>query len=110
VLAYQETPSGPDFAVRWPAPEVPSRYGEPVPSELTDAHVVSRVPVYRRTGEHWLVPVVGDGQDFLPPVLLWWVMLFGLSLLARYEPAAWRAALDLDRRPMRGACSHGVTG
>jgi hypothetical protein len=25
---------------------------------------------------------------------------FGLSLLARYEPAAWRAALDLDASPI----------
>jgi hypothetical protein len=27
---------------------------------------------------------------------MWWVLLHGLSLLARYEPAAWRSALDLD--------------
>jgi hypothetical protein len=35
----------------------------------------------------------------LPPLLLWWALLFGLSLLARYQPAAWRAALDLDHSP-----------
>jgi hypothetical protein len=28
------------------------------------------------------------------------VLLHGLSLLARYEPAAWRAALDPDTSPI----------
>ncbi len=35
-------------------------------------------------------------------MLLWWVLLFGLSLLARYDPAVWRAALDLDQSPVAG--------
>lgn len=30
------------------------------------------------------------------PLLLWWALLLGLSSLARYEPAAWTAAIDLD--------------
>jgi len=29
----------------------------------------------------------------------WWILIFGLSVLARHEPAAWRSALDLDRSP-----------
>jgi hypothetical protein len=63
-------------------------------------HVHNRAPEYRSGKERWLTPVVGDGSDWLPPVLLWWILLFGLSLLARYEPAAWRAALDLDQSPI----------
>ena len=31
------------------------------------------------------------------PLMLWWALLYGLSSLARYEPATWTAALDLDR-------------
>lgn len=27
---------------------------------------------------------------------MWWALLFGLSMLARYEPAGWNAMLDLD--------------
>ncbi len=27
-------------------------------------------------------------------ILLWWALIFALSLLARYEPVAWQAALD----------------
>jgi YaaC-like protein len=30
------------------------------------------------------------------PLLLWWALLLGLSSLARYHPAAWTAAIDLD--------------
>jgi hypothetical protein len=29
--------------------------------------------------------------------MLWWALLLGLSSLARYEPAAWTRALDLDQ-------------
>jgi hypothetical protein len=37
------------------------------------------------------------GAEALWPLMLWWALLYGLSVLARYEPAAWTAALDLDR-------------
>jgi hypothetical protein len=30
------------------------------------------------------------------PLMLWWALLLGLSSLARYEPAAWTAAIDPD--------------
>lgn len=56
-----------------------------------------RAPAYRYEREHWLVPVVGDASDRLSPMLLWWALLFGMSLLARYEPVAWRGALDPDQ-------------
>jgi hypothetical protein len=56
-----------------------------------------QIPQYKYEREHWLLPVVGDSRDELTPLLLWWALLFGLSLLARYEPVAWRAALDPDQ-------------
>jgi hypothetical protein len=37
------------------------------------------------------------GGDSPHPLMLWWALLLGLSSYARYEPAAWTAALDLDR-------------
>jgi hypothetical protein len=42
----------------------------------------------------WLLPYVGGVA--LSPLLTWWTLLFGLSMMARYEPATWVAALDYD--------------
>ncbi|MGB7160160.1 MAG: hypothetical protein WBD40_18985 [Tepidisphaeraceae bacterium] len=36
----------------------------------------------------------------LSPLMSWWTLLFGLSMLARYEPAGWTAALALDSSPL----------
>ncbi|GIG93310.1 YaaC family protein [Plantactinospora endophytica] len=33
------------------------------------------------------------------PLMLWWALLLGLSSLARYEPASWTSAIDLDTSP-----------
>jgi hypothetical protein len=41
-----------------------------------------------------LPDIAGGPSPF--PLLLWWALLLGLSSLARYEPAAWAAAIDLD--------------
>jgi len=41
-----------------------------------------------------LPEIAGGPSPF--PLLLWWALLLGLSSLARYEPAAWTAAIDLD--------------
>jgi hypothetical protein len=66
-------------------------------SELVPPYPYARIPQRGQASHHWLVPAVGEGADRLSPLLLWWALLFGLSLLARYHPAEWRAALDLDR-------------
>lgn len=96
IIPSRRTPWGDGVPVRWPAPDVDLPPEGPPPPEYLASQVHNRVPQYRYSREHWLVPVVGDAADELPPMLLWWVLLFGLSLLARYEPAAWRAALDAD--------------
>jgi len=33
----------------------------------------------------------------LNSLMTWWALLYGLSMVARYEPGAWVSALDLDR-------------
>lgn len=51
------------------------------------------------TGEHWLRPELDDGT--LPSELMsWWALLYALSMLARYEPAAWSRALSYDGSPL----------
>jgi hypothetical protein len=93
IIPTEETPFGFGVLVKWPEP--PNEPGEQPSKEFLDSRVHVRVPEVRPR-EHWLVPSVGNGDDGLPLLLLWWALLFGLSLLARYEPVAWQAALNPD--------------
>jgi len=84
--AEQHTPFGRGYGFVW---------------ELKDAQTAvlqlhTLLPRYGSQREHWLIPAVGEGKDLLPPFLLWWILLFDLSLLARYQPAEWVAAVDPD--------------
>lgn len=54
------------------------------------------VGVDSSSGGGWLLPGVGEEKDLLPPFLLWWILLYGFSMLARYEPRRWRELLDVD--------------
>lgn len=47
-------------------------------------------------GGRWLIPRLPDESQLLSPLMLWWLLLFGLSLLARYKPALWVDALAVD--------------
>jgi hypothetical protein len=60
---------------------------------------IEQAPAHRFFQEHWLTPCVGS-SDHLTPLALWWALLFGFSILARYEPTAWGAALDPDSSPL----------
>jgi hypothetical protein len=50
-------------------------------------------PIYR-SRDRILVPRVGG--SLLSPLMLWWVLLFGLSMVARYDPEVWIAVLDIN--------------
>jgi hypothetical protein len=53
--------------------------------------------VAERVGDHWyLRPVVGAGTAATERLIRWWWLLYGLSSLARYQPAEWTQALDVD--------------
>jgi hypothetical protein len=51
-------------------------------------------PVDTYTGQRWLRPLVGGVA--LSDLMTWWALLHALSMLARYEPAAWARALAYD--------------
>jgi hypothetical protein len=53
-------------------------------------------PEYGRVEHHWLRPAVGTKKGYLAPLIAWWVLLFGLSIVARYEPAEWTKALSIN--------------
>lgn len=47
--------------------------------------------------ERWLLPATAGSDQPFEPITAWWVLLFGMSILARYDPALWSASLDLDK-------------
>ena len=98
-LQFSPTPWGPGIGVMWPRTDMQEQ-GKPSSGGPSRFYVHDRPLAYRSGEERWLIPRVGHGSDWLSPILLWWILLFGLSLLARYEPVAWRAALDLDQSPV----------
>lgn len=52
-------------------------------------------PINRYQGARLLMPTIGNG-DSLSPLMLWWILLFGLSTIARYDPELWIAALAIN--------------
>ncbi len=65
------------------------------PNVAGRAQLLDRVaPVNGDWDERWLRPAVAGAA--LTSLMTWWGLLFALSMLARYEPAGWAGALDLD--------------
>jgi hypothetical protein len=60
------------------------------------AKLAQVAPEYRRRGQRWLRPAVGTQRDYLKPLCAWWVLLYALSMAARYEPASWTNALAIN--------------
>lgn len=55
-------------------------------------------------GERWAFPLV-TGQK-LHPLVIWWAVLYAMSMLARYHPEAWALAIDVDRSPWAVPLEH----
>lgn len=53
-------------------------------------------PFNHRVGARMLLPSLAD-RDAPSALMLWWILLLGLSSIARYDPELWVAALDLNR-------------
>ncbi|HEY4896574.1 MAG TPA: hypothetical protein VII01_10840, partial [Solirubrobacteraceae bacterium] len=84
---YRELPLTPTAfrlgAVRWGSPST-----TPSVFDVT----------YSGTREHerWLLPAPPGSDQAFVPLTAWWVLLFGLSIFARYDPDLWSASLNLD--------------
>ena len=62
-------------------------------------------PEYRYCADRFLRPAIGKAKSAPPsPLMTWWLLLHGFSILARYEPGRWAKLLDLDK-PGRRCCS-----
>jgi len=56
-----------------------------------------RLTLYR--GRQLAYPVLEGRQEVMRPLLAWHAVLFGLSMLTRYEPARWTRMIDVDHSP-----------
>lgn len=50
----------------------------------------------RYDGRYVLLPALLGESRPLHPLMAWWALLYALSMLARYEPAKWRAHINVD--------------
>ncbi|HXB66415.1 MAG TPA: hypothetical protein VNV42_16240 [Solirubrobacteraceae bacterium] len=48
------------------------------------------------TFNRWLLPGAPGSDEPFVPLTAWWVLLFGLSVFARYDPGLWSSSLNLD--------------
>ncbi|WP_313816336.1 YaaC family protein [Citricoccus sp.] len=48
-------------------------------------------------GNQVILPVAGQAESVIEPIMAWWLILFDFSMLARYEPRAWTNALHIGR-------------
>lgn len=47
-------------------------------------------------GTRVILPALKGGTSTMHPLMVWWALLYALSMLARYQPEAWTALTDVD--------------
>ncbi|KFF98189.1 YaaC family protein [Streptomyces europaeiscabiei] len=50
----------------------------------------------RYTGDRYFLPVLPPMKRELHPLMAWWAVLYALSMLSRYQPAAWGSLINVD--------------
>lgn len=53
-----------------------------------------------------ILPTVGSSSQSLKPLALWWLLLYALSMLARYSPRDWSALMSLRKSPIASMIEH----
>lgn len=48
-------------------------------------------------GHGVVLPAIGGNEIPQKPLITWWLALYALSMLARYQPREWTAMIDVDR-------------
>jgi hypothetical protein len=66
---------------------------------VREAEFQKHVYEHRVREEWWLRPSLNAAGNYLGPLMTWWALLYGLSMLARYHPAEWVQALRVDQHP-----------
>ncbi|MEV7683085.1 YaaC family protein [Streptomyces sp. NPDC088341] len=75
-----------------------SEYGFNRPSEFPRNVMLRRASfVYPSLGVRAVFPAIAENIEALHPLIAWWAVLYGLSMLARYEPSSWTEAISVNR-------------
>ncbi|MDX2979311.1 YaaC family protein [Streptomyces microflavus] len=82
---------------------LPSALTLPVDQREADLEALKRATLYRGPSDAYAFPALGGMPGPVHPILAWWAALFGLSILARYEPASWAEMIDIDGSPTANA-------
>jgi hypothetical protein len=72
-------------------------FGTEFRSQFATNEEVERHFVYRDAGHNCVYPSLDEGDRPVHPIVVWWSVLFGLSMLARYGPEQWAEAIDVNR-------------
>lgn len=54
----------------------------------------------RYRGQEFIFPAVGSGAKALHPLTSWWLVLYALSMVARYSPPLWMSSLAIGSSPI----------
>lgn len=66
-------------------------------NQLRDKYVGTIGHPYGKNGTHRILyPRFGMNDAACSPIVIWWAAMFGLSVVARYEPALWVRTIDVD--------------
>jgi len=66
-------------------------------------------PEYRRPDRRWLRPAVVPDYPPPSPLMTWWIILYALSMAARYDPVSWVRSLEVDSSPIAVLLSRCMT-
>ncbi|MEV8611570.1 hypothetical protein AB0383_27200 [Amycolatopsis sp. NPDC051373] len=77
-----------------------------LPGDLREAASRLLATKYRGPSDLWVFPKLGAMTGPIHPLLTWWVILFALSIMTRYEPDHWSRMITIDQSPDANAIEH----
>ena len=88
------TPNG--SAQDWPGPNMALSLRWRKPDDLKVGHVLDgRLTTYR--GSRLAYPTLEGATQTVHPLMAWWMVLYSLSMLTRYQPDVWTQMIDVNR-------------
>lgn len=105
---YPSLPKGTRFGINWlPLKKNGGRnWIAKVLWPEAEGDLDSVAPKVAMSDNRALIPALARSNEPLRPLMLWWVLLFGLSIFARYRPDLWAAALEVDKSKLAVPLEH----